>query len=192
MLPLLLPLALGLGGGGGAGAPPSLSLGTRRDVPSKLDTLGGRPPPGTRTEEFRAGGGGGGKSFGWEAECGMCGAETEDGMLMLAPGEVAPKSLPGLIASARWGGACPWKGGWPIGERSASLRALGLVALVELAAEAKLTAVGLMKELEALLPWLGLRGGGGAGAEMLTRMLDDLDLWESRDERGGACSESSA
>lgn len=136
MLPLLLPLALGLGGGGGAApAPPSrCSRGTRREVASKLDTLGGRPPPGTRTEELRAGGGGGGKSLGCEAECCMCGTAPGDGTLVMSPGNAA----------------------WPIGERSASLMALGLVALAaELGAaavaEAKLVAVGLMTEFEALL-----------------------------------------
>lgn len=50
---------------------------------------------------------------------------------------------------------------------------------------------GLENDGLCLCPPLGcLRGGGGAGAERLRRMLDDRDLCDSRDERGDVVAPS--
>lgn len=46
-----------------------------------------------------------------------------------------------------------------------------------------ITAGGKENELEARGAWLGLRGGGGAGAWTLARRLEDRDLVESNDDR---------
>lgn len=57
--------------------------------------------------------------------------------------------------------------------------------------EANDTADGEVNELDALCPWFGRLGGGGAGAFTFTRMLDERERVESRDDLGGAGSASS-
>lgn len=46
-------------------------------------------------------------------------------------------------------------------------------------------------EMDGEFRWpAGLRGGGGVGTAVLTRILEDLDTFESIDERGGVLASS--
>lgn len=71
--------------------------------------------------------------------------------------------------------------GWE--DDSSRSGSVGLVALLLDAMLEKLRAEGEVKDADWRDPWFGRRGGGGAGAWMLTRRLEERDRVESTEER---------
>jgi hypothetical protein len=169
-----LPARDRLGGGGGGVAAdtlPSLSF-TRREGASTLLRLAGRLVV-ARTDALRAGGGGGGEILALVVLGGgaVAAAGRGVGLRETGPGLADTVSADASNGAGLWNGAC-----------SPSEAAGLVVALAVVGARpTKLAADDEVKDGREA--WLGRRGGGGAGACMFTRRLDERDLVESCDDR---------
>ncbi|KUI61231.1 hypothetical protein VP1G_08435 [Cytospora mali] len=160
MLPLLLPL---IRGGGGGGATPGFRAGISWLEPGLLDK---ELAALLRVDALRCGGRGGGEGF---APTGL--------------GEFDAAVAPLLVSVATGCCSAPW-------EKPEAF----IVGLAETTGKGKAEDTALLEmepERDGEFRWpAGLLGGGGVGTAVLTRMLDDRDMFESRDERGGVPASS--
>lgn len=137
-----------------------------------LLTLVGRPPD-ERTDVLRAGGRGGGDSFGLAVGGGGAVAEGKEAVWTGAGQEVVATGSGDVTSGTGLGnGGCSMSDGAGLVAR---LTALVEVMLVKLPPDSEVK--------DGREAWLGRRGGGGAGACIATRRLDDRDRVESCDER---------
>jgi hypothetical protein len=156
----LLPLARGGGGGGGAALVPSFLSAPVFRPGRPISTL--CTLPGLRTLEFRAGGGGGGD---------VLGIASLPPWLRPRPIGISPPEL-------------LFKG---VNPSPAGIESPSLSNELELEGDVIVLCGGLVYELPALA-LCGRRGGGGAGAEMLTRKLSAREWLDSKEDLLGALS----
>lgn len=164
-----------------------LSRLARRTVAASNDeTLGGFRE---RTEAFRAGGGAGGGG-GRIREAPPWLLARRPLVLRVRAGEVAldvSAVCAAASAAVSLADRLSWKGRLSVAAASFSLLLLLLNARL-----VRLGALGDVMIMEARAPGLGRLDGGGTGALLLTRRLDERERVESSDEREGVVPSSLA